>query len=355
MKIPVKILLLTKNYPPQIGGVEKYSYDLYNSLVKEGNDVKLVAAWSRNEWLLIKLGRKNYLYFFWKFCYIVSEFFRLIYFALKSFIIGFFWTIWFVREKNNLSQNIIWPLDGSIAWIGYVIQSLSFKKNWRTRVTLHGTDVVWPKPMYQEIMPWFWQRIDEIIVVSNTIKQEATKRSVQNDKIKVVEHSLEAFTFTDTWFFNPDEFLRSHNVPTDKVLLFSLGRFIEIKGFHWFLSKVMPSLDHRFYYVLWWLWPFESSYRKIIREKKLINVLILGPIRDPLEKARWFSTVDYYVMPNISTWGVEWFGIVLLEAQYYGTRCIVSDVNGIAERSKKTDIILPAENEKEWIKAIENI
>ena len=38
------ILLLTKNYPPQIGGMEKYSFDLYNRLVAEGNTVKLIAA-----------------------------------------------------------------------------------------------------------------------------------------------------------------------------------------------------------------------------------------------------------------------------------------------------------------------
>ena len=42
--MPQKILLLTKNYPPQIGGIEKYSFDLYNQLVKEGNIVKLIVA-----------------------------------------------------------------------------------------------------------------------------------------------------------------------------------------------------------------------------------------------------------------------------------------------------------------------
>jgi hypothetical protein len=30
-----KILLLTKNYPPQIGGIEKYSLDLYDKLIRE--------------------------------------------------------------------------------------------------------------------------------------------------------------------------------------------------------------------------------------------------------------------------------------------------------------------------------
>lgn len=29
------ILILTKNYPPQIGGIEKYAFDLHNRLVSE--------------------------------------------------------------------------------------------------------------------------------------------------------------------------------------------------------------------------------------------------------------------------------------------------------------------------------
>lgn len=356
--MPQKILLLTKNYPPQIGGIEKYAFDLYSQLKEEWNNIRLIAAWPRNEWLLGKGGitesRKyhnflpkivtRFLWYFWKICYLMSELFRLSSFATRAV---FLWILWWIKAKNN---GLIWSIDGSIAWLWVFIAKIVQIK---TRVTLHGTDVVWNNNIYQKIMPKFWRMTDEIFVVSKVIEHEARKRKIPWNKIFLREHSLNTMHFPSPWIFDKDVFLQSYSIPNDKIILFSLGRFIPLKGFHWFLDQIMPSLDSKFHYVLWGLWSMECQYQSIIRKKWFKNVSIIWPIREPVEKARWFCSSEYFVMPNILTGGVEWFGIVLLEAHFYGVKCIISDA--VSTKIQEWDIVLAAENKKEWIKYLNSV
>lgn len=99
-------------------------------------------------------------------------------------------------------------------------------------------------------MPYFWFKIDHFYCVSSTIFQEALKRGVCSSKILVKEHTLDSTSFTTVSNLNKISFLRSNNIPDDKIILFSIGRFIQIKGFHWFISEVLPFLNTSFHYVL---------------------------------------------------------------------------------------------------------
>lgn len=99
-------------------------------------------------------------------------------------------------------------------------------------------------------MPFFWFKIDEFVAVSPIILQEALKRRILSEKITIKEHSSKNLTFLNIDNFDKNYFLTEKNIPTDKIILFSLGRFVEIKGFHWFISEVLPFLTENFYYVL---------------------------------------------------------------------------------------------------------
>ncbi len=336
--MPQKILLFTKNYPPQIGGIEKYSFDLYRSLLKDGKSVKIIKIYSRNTYLF----NKSWFSFFWKQLYIISEFIRLSIFLFKSFTLGLYF---------GTQSDLIWGLDASLSWLIFVISRIVWVK---TRITLHGTDVVWRNRLYQFFMPYFWWKIDSFVSVSYLIRNEAVNRGILAKKIIIQEHSLETLTFVNTINFDKTAFLALNKIPSNKILLFSLGRFVEIKGFHWFISKVLPFLDQRFYYILWGFWPLLTEYCNIIDREKLHNISIIGPL-DEQHKAKWFCATDYFVMPNIMSGGVEGFWIVLLEAHYYKKKSIISDAHGINTRAEREDIILPTGNPEEWIKTINRI
>lgn len=84
------ILLFTKNYPPQIGGIENYSFNLYESLKKEKKTVRIITTYSRNTFLFNN-SKKNFLY---KQIYITSEIFRLSYFFFKCATIGLYYSFY---------------------------------------------------------------------------------------------------------------------------------------------------------------------------------------------------------------------------------------------------------------------
>lgn len=349
-----KILLLTKNYPPQIGGIEKYSLDLYDKLIREWNQVKLIAAKPRNEYLLTKFSDWWYIE---KFFYIVSEIFRLVSFTIIGIFYGTLWCIANIQKSWEDDEILIWSADGSIAWLGLFISKFSLLMslpitNWtcKTRVTGHGKDISWNHYFYRKILKFSFQNTDEIYVVSRTIKDLVLKIWIPERKITIQEHSLTNLHFSSPWIFNKELFLQKYNIPRDKILLFSIGRFVEKKWFHWFVAEILPFLSNRFFYVLAGDGPFWEKIKKIITEKWLNNILLIWMIKDSVEKARLYSIMNYFIMPNIFVqWDCEGFGIVLLEAQSYNLKCIVSGTDWLETRIWIDDIVLPREYSEKWI------
>jgi hypothetical protein len=119
-----------------------------------------------------------------------------------------------------------------------------------TRVTIHGTDIVWNKKLYQATIPKIVANMDEVYAISENIKAEAVKRGIPENKITIQQHSLTTLNLPHLVDFDKKNFLLQNDVPVDKMLLFSLGRFVELKGFHWFISEILPYLDERFCYIL---------------------------------------------------------------------------------------------------------
>ncbi len=341
-----RILLITKNYPPQIGGIEKYAFDLYNKLVQDWNEVKIIAAWPRREKLL---AQKTILS---RFIYLISEFFRLSEFLFRCFTEGFWW----LRKKTNHNKTIIWSADASIGIIGLLLKTLS-NKNFLTRFTCHGRDVAWDKYFYQKLLEYSLQNTDEVYAVSQKIKDIILKLWISESKITVQEHSLTNLHFPDPWIFNKKALLEKYSIPTDRVLLFSIGRFVEKKWFHWFVAEVLPFLLPKFFYVLAGDGPFGEKIKKIIQEKWLTNIILTWSVIDPIEKARLYSSMHYFIMPNIPVqWDCEGYGIVLLEAQFYWLSIIASKADGIGpDRTGENSQLLEPTNSQLWANTINKI
>ncbi len=247
-----KILLITKNYPPQIGWIEVYSESLYNNLQTSGHEVYLLKAWARNQKLLW-LKERNWVY---RFIYLLTEFIRLFIFFIKSFVMWLYY---------SYKIDIIWCLDGSLGWIWYLLWLLSQKK---TRITLHGKDVTWNFPGYQKYLLFCLNKINEIFVVSEILYEKINKKIKDSKrKVKIIEHATEEFNFIKAQnSFSKKEFCKKYKISEDVILLFSLGRFVEKKGFHWFIEEVMAKLDSKKYvYVLAGFWPLENNYQEIIK------------------------------------------------------------------------------------------
>lgn len=340
-----KILLLTKNYPPQIGWIEKYSQDLYLHLIKDGFQVRLIKASPRNEYLLSFSGwAQSFQKIFFKILYLFNEILRLFFFAFKCSTIGVYY---------SFKSDLIWNLDGSISFLSYFLGFFSQKP---TQTTFHAKDVIWKNFFYQLIMPFFWKRIDNIFCVSNITKQELVSRGISANKIIIQENSAWNLFFADPWSFDKISYLSFYWIPRDKVLLFSIWRFVEKKGFHWFLSEVCPFINsQRCHYILVGSWPLALLYKQIIKDKMIKNVTLIWAITDPIEKARLFTIANYLIVPNIFIeWDREWSPIVLAEAKYYNLPCILSDIDELVFQAGP-HCLLPPQDKDAWINKIDKL
>jgi phosphatidylinositol alpha-1,6-mannosyltransferase len=126
--------------------------------------------------------------------------------------------------------------------------------------------------------------------------------------------------------------LGAEDVPPDALLLASVGRHQERKGFQWFVAEVMPRLPEGVVYLLAGEGPVTPAIREAVQSRGLGGrVLLPGQVtEDTLLKL--YRGADLFVMPNVPVPGdIEGFGVVMLEAGLCGLPVLAADLEGIRD------------------------
>ena len=317
------LLFATRNYPPILGGMEQYSYDFYQTM-KEHGTVSLFAN---------RRGKR----------------FLIIYFLGLAFHITFFHRRY---SHFHFSDGVMAPL----AWFAKKISTKS------TSITVHGLDITYNNTLYQKIIPKFINKLDRVICVSNYTMSECIKRGIEPQKCTVIPNGIksENMHLSEDNNHITEKFglpFSCRKKPQQKKVLFSLGRMIERKGVVWFVEEVMPKLSKDIIYIIAGIGKSQNNLNRMIIEKKLSSqVYLLGRI-SAVEKAYFLTHSDYFIMPNIEVEGdSEGFGITLIEAGYYGTPSIASNLQGIKDAviNGKTGTLVKPNNVDSFVDAIKN-
>lgn len=313
------VLIITKNYPPQIGWIEQYSHILYKKLRLSGWIVYLVKTWP----LPPKIKPP------------FSIFFNILRF-INLFIKSFYFSI-FYHSKIE----VIWGMDWSLGWLVFFLGLITWKK---TRLSMHGTDVVWSNQAYQKIMPFFWNHLDEIYSVSLNTSAEILKRGVLQKKITLFSIQSSDLDLPRLGLHDIAYWQKLFHLPSNKVLLFSIGRIISIKWFEWFLENVFQFLDkEKFYYIIAWDGPRLPACQKITKKYNLDNVLFTWAITDNVKKAFFFQSADYLIFPSER----EGNPIVLMEADFYKIPAVLYPFPG-SEKFVQNNYLLSS-NPSDWL------
>lgn len=296
----MRILYISRKHPPSVGGMEKVSYEIYTKLNKLA-DVKPLIWGGSNKWLFIVIP----------------------FFILKS--------IYILLTKKI---DVIYLNDGSISPI--ILFLMVFRKP--TTVTIHALDITYENRLYQLLIPICVKRASKVICVSNYTKNECNKRGILNDRMVVIKNGI-----------SDDFFIKNKNIKElrtkiekiigislkNKKVIFSTGRLIERKGFHWFTMEVVPEILKKrkdFVYIIAGSGKFEENIKTAINENHLEEVVyMLGRVSDETLKM-FYNSSDVFVMPNIKVEGdAEGFGLVALEAASCGLPVVASDLEGIKD------------------------
>ncbi len=313
----LRVLFMTRKWPPAVGGMEVYSVELTQEL---SQSVDLVTH---------KLpGRKNGQ---------PPPLFSLGHFFVKE-------AVYLLRHRNqfdviHFGDLVLFPL----AWLSHKLG-----RSCHHVISAHGTDIAygirdgWKPRLYRLFLSWVSKNSEVIdVVIANSNATEKMCRKIGLEKLTVINLGVRLSS-------EPPE-----DQPHENYVLF-VGRVARRKGVAWFVREVLPglpaSLTLKVAGTIWDPQEVES-----INEPR---VEFLGPVfGDELLRLRRRALV--VVMPNIPLDGqdFEGFGLTALEAGADGAVLLASSLDGIVDAVEDgvTGILVEPENHAAWVAEIERV
>jgi phosphatidylinositol alpha-1,6-mannosyltransferase len=314
---PLKVLFISRAYPPTIGGMETFSFELIRhcSLLE---NIKATAIVNRQ-------GKKALLFF------LPAVLTKTIFSASK--------------------YDVIHLADAVLAPIGDILKMIRPKT--KVVLTMHGLDLTYAEKnrFYKQVNIEAIKALNGLVAVSEATKRQAVSMGIPSEKIIVIPNGINAqVTKSEKDSPSMDNLFleRKLTPPTaGQIPIISLGRLQKRKGVVWFIKKVFPFLDQRAIYLVAGGGPEEVAIKEAIQESsEKKRIFFLGPVSES-EKKIIFNNGLLFVQPNLTVAGdMEGFGITMLEASSCGLVVIASAVDGIPEaiQNKKNGFLLEEKN-----------
>jgi glycosyltransferase involved in cell wall biosynthesis len=322
----MRVLFITRKYPPQVGGMEKYSYNLIKYWPTEKQVIFLnMRQWHLTWWLP---------YVFLKTLLLVSK--------EKSF--------------STPSFDLVYLCDGLLSPLGHLLKKFT---KLPVAVACHGLDVIYPHWWYQKPVIFALKKLDKLICVSRATLDECARRGAAREKMVFIPNGIEIKLKTQNSklkTLTKSLKLNNFNINLDnKQILLTVGRLVKRKGVAWFCENVITKLPQNIIYFVVGTGSEKQHIQNIIKKRNLENrVFLLGKLSSQdLEKV--YAISDIFVMPNQKVFGdMEGFGLVALEAANYGLPVVASNLEGISDaiKSNENGILVPTQQPLEFIRQI---
>jgi len=294
----LRILFITRNYPPKVGGLEEYSYNLIREFGAHGSTHKITLS-------------KSIKHLIW---FLPYSFFRALYLIVRY------------------SVQSVHLCDGLLSPVGLLLKLLTGAK---ITITIHGLDITYDNPFYQVFIPWCITRLDGVVCVSRSTRDECIRRGIPPSNCTVIPNGIRP---DQLYLQQPKNELRRRlenlfglSLDNRKVL-FTIGHLVKRKGVAWFVENAMPRLEGSYLYVVAGEGPKRRTIQEIVDQYDLQDsVLLLGEVLDE-DRKLIYNASDIFIMPNITVPGdVEGFGIVALEAGSCGVPVVASNIQGLRD------------------------
>lgn len=309
----MKILYVTRKFPPTVGGMENVAAWLYEALVPKAT-VRLIKFGGANKYLPVVYP----------------------WLLVRALVAG-----WRMRP------DIVYIQDGVMGPMGVVLRTLLRRP---VVVTIHGTEMVYGNALYVKTVIPALRRLDGAAVISRATEEKVT------EKLPKVPHRLIHWGVKDDVYLpEKKELLRkklgdSLGISLERRPLICLvGRLIERKGALWFVENVMPVLAGQIpdiACIIAGKGEEEDAIAAAIKRLGLENNVyavgyVLGESRQLL-----YNAADIFVMPNRHGFGFEGFGMVAIEASSCGTPVAVGKFSGVTDAviDGKTGWLLPVDD-----------
>lgn len=330
----MKILFISRAYPPVIGGIENQNAGIAKYLAKE-TEVRLLA----------NTRGKRFLPFF------------LPWVTFRA--------LFLMRRYDALLLG-----DGVLGPIGALLSIVYPKKKFFS--IIHGLDITFAKKkslmgfLYRAVNIPSLKMLDRLIMVGNETIEQAVLVGINRDYCVFIPNGLDPNELHKHIERAELDTLLSASTQGKKILL-RIGRYVRHKGVLWFLENVLPKLPEEYIFVAGGGVPknavagdsnIYSLCEKAIKKHHLEKRAFLLKNISNKELQILFNTCDLYVSPNIAVAGsMEGFGINLLEATSCEKVVLASNHEGLKDaiHEGKNGFLLPPGDANVWITKIQEL
>jgi phosphatidylinositol alpha-1,6-mannosyltransferase len=311
-------VLVTRNFPPLLGGMEKVNQHLLEALQPiwrlalcgPAGSAQYAAAQTE-----VKQSRVK---------------------PLPLFLAATAWHAMRLARRRRPE----WVIAGSgltapIAWLA------ARCAGGKAAVYLHGLDIVAPSRVYQWLWLPFIRRFDLVLVNSSNTAKLAQNRGVDRG----ITHVLHPGTDMPALYEEAARVFRAQHGFGQRPLLLSVGRLTQRKGLVEFVTKALPAIVAHHPDVLLLVIGDEASdalHSRVGSERERIlvaarkegveqNLRFLGRCDDS-DLSAAYQAADMHVFPVLELAGdVEGFGMVALESAAHGLPTVAFAVGGVPD------------------------
>lgn len=315
-----RILLITRNLPPLVGGMERLNWHMADELAKQA-EVQLIgprgaAALKPLSIALTEAPLKPLSLF------LLVAFCRGLWIALR-------WKPDVILAGSGLTAPIVWLLSKACGA--------------RSAAYLHGFDITVNHRLYRELWRPIFKKLDHVIVNSTPTQQLALAAGVNRSNISIVYPGV-SLPETPQRAESIAAFKERHGLTGKKILL-SVGRLTTRKGLREFVEQALPTIvktEPDAVLVVIGEAPKNSlgagiqSMESIQAQAKQSGVArhirFLGVITDKNLLATAYEAADVHVFPvrQIPD-DPEGFGMVAIEAAAHGVPTVAFATGGIID------------------------
>jgi phosphatidyl-myo-inositol dimannoside synthase len=201
-----------------------------------------------------------------------------------------------------------------------------------------GREVMLPNRVYRRFIGRALRALDVVLPISAATAAACLARGVAPDGLAVVPCGVDPARFAAAapraaarTALLGDLRAAGAPLPDDALLLCSVGRHVERKGFAWFAADVLPRLPPHVCWLLGGDGPMTRQIAEHVARGGLTGrVRLLGRLTET-DLLRLYRAADLFVMPNLPVPGdLEGFGVVLLEAAVSELPILAAQVDGLA-------------------------
>ncbi len=256
------------------------------------------------------------------------------------FVLGYLYLLFNAIHRLMTEKfDMVYLQDGLLAPVGVVLKAI-FRKP--IIITIHGLDITYKNPFYQALIPTMISMMDGVITVSHATSNECIRRGVVPSRVHVVpngihmpEEAIKTIRESEAEIGKSRHRLEElTGASADTTIILMVGRMVERKGFHWFIEHVLPrvvEIDKDVICAHVGDGEFRSEIENAIQHARMeSNVRLIGKLSDD-DLYHAYLGADMFVMPNIHVEGdLEGFGLVAVEAAFFGLPVVASDADGVA-------------------------